>query len=161
MKLKMKGGNRPERDPVLEAIFVRYKAERSSLIPVLQEIQGALGYLPAPAMKAAAAYLRLPEAVVYGCATFYSQFFLTKQGKHNVKVCQGTACHVRGAGLILEAVKRKTGADAGETTEDGKFSVERVACFGSCALAPVVVVDSKVYGKMTPVRTEEIIGKIP
>jgi len=157
----MKGGNKPERDPVLEAIFARHPAERNALIPVLQEIQEALGYLPPHAMKAAAGYLRLPEAIVYGCATFYSQFFLAKQGEHNIKVCQGTACHVRGAGMILQAVKRKTGADAGETTADGQFSVERVACFGSCALAPVVVVDGKVYGKMSPARTEEIIEQIP
>ena len=144
----------------LEDIFSRCRGERSELIPILQDVQGAFGYIPAEAMKAVARFLNLPESVVYGVVTFYTQFHLTRQGKHKISVCQGTACHVRGSGRIMQAVKKSLGIRPGETTEDYMFSLERVACFGSCALAPVMVVDGSVHGKMTPQKAEALLESI-
>ncbi len=120
------------------------------LIPVLQSVQARLGYLPPATFAKVARHLNTPESAVYGVATFYAQFHLTPQGRHKIKVCCGTACHVRGSGKIMSAVEKRLGIGAGETTSDLAFSLERVACFGSCALAPVVVVDEKVHGRMTP-----------
>jgi len=136
----------------LDGVLHRFPAERSSLIPILQAVQEVFGYIPPETMTEVAAYLNVPETAVYGVATFYAQFYLTPQGKHRVKVCQGTACHVRGGTRIMHAVKKALGISPGETTADFQFSLERVACFGSCALAPVMVVDGKVHGRMTPQR---------
>ena len=127
------------------------------LIPALQAVQEKVGYLPPVAFGKVARYFGIPESTVYGVATFFAQFYLTPQGRHRVKVCCGTACHVRGSGGIMSAVCRKLGIEPGETTGDLKFSVERVACFGSCALAPVVVADDKVHGRMTPEATLKLI----
>ncbi|MHC4789800.1 MAG: NADH-quinone oxidoreductase subunit NuoE, partial [Planctomycetota bacterium] len=125
--------------------------------PLLQDVQAEFGYIPAEAMRATARFLRVPETAVYGVATFYAQFYLTRQGKHRVKVCQGTACHVRGGGSVMRAVKKKLGIGPGETTGDYRFSLERVACFGSCALSPVVVLDDKVHGRLTPQQAVELL----
>ena len=141
----------------LQKIFARYSGERSELIPILQEVQEKLGYLPREAMSATADFLGVPESTIYGVATFYAQFHLTRQGKRRIKICQGTACHVRGAPGLIQAVREELGIEPGETTEDFEFSVERVACFGSCALAPVVVLDDKVYAKMTPQRVRTLL----
>ncbi len=131
--------------------------DRGSLVPVLQEIQGKLGYLPAEAMLEVSRHLRVDEATVYSVATFYAQFKLVPTGKHQVKVCCGTACHVRGGPKILEAAERQLGIAPGGTTQDMEYSLDRVACFGSCALAPVVVVDKDVYGRMTPSRVKSVL----
>ncbi len=139
--------------PVLE----RHPRDRSSLIPLLQDVQDELGYLPPEAMREVARHLNLPESNVYGVVTFYAQFHLTRQGRHRVKVCQGTACHVRGGKGVMDAVRKRLGIEPGGTTPDYRASLERVACFGSCALAPVMVVDDKVYGKLTPRRAVKII----
>ena len=141
----------------LKTIFSGYGGERSDLIPILQDVQAALGYIPPEAMTQMAEFLKLPESTVYGVVTFYAQFYMTRQGKHKIKVCQGTACHVRGARRIMAAVRKKLGINPGETTEDYQFTIERVACFGSCALAPVMVVDGKVYGRMTPQKAERLL----
>jgi len=141
----------------LQRVFKRYSGERSELIPILQDVQDALGYIPRQAMSATAKFLNVPEAVVYGVTTFYAQFNLTPQGKHRVKVCLGTACHVRGGKAIMEAVQRRLGIKPGETTDDLQFSVERVACFGSCALAPVMVVNGKVHARMTPQKAVALL----
>jgi NADH-quinone oxidoreductase subunit E len=132
-----------------EAVFTRHSPQRDDLIPILQDIQDACGYISPEAMKATAEFLNVTETSVYGVATFYAQFHLSPQGRHSIKVCQGTACHVRGGKKIAEAIQQELGIGPGETTDDFEFSVERVACFGSCALAPVVVVDGEVYGRMT------------
>jgi NADH-quinone oxidoreductase subunit E len=144
----------------LDEVFARYKGERRELIPILQDVQGALGYLPAPAIAAVAKFLRVAESTVYGVVTFYAQFYLTRQGKHKLRVCEGTACHVRGSKRIVEAIKRKLGIESGQTTADYLFSLERVACVGSCALGPVVVVDNKVHGRMTPQTAEKLVEKL-
>jgi len=144
----------------LEKLFSRYRGEESELIPILQDVQEAVGYIPQEAMTETAAFLGIPESKVYGVVTFYAQFYLTRQGKHKIQVCQGTACHVRGGKRIMQTVKKKLGIKPGETTEDYEFSLERVACFGSCALAPVMVVDGKVHGRMTAQKAEKILETI-
>lgn len=144
----------------LERIFSDFSGIQDELIPLLQQIQAEFGYLPAEPMRRAASFLRVPESDVYGVATFYSQFYLTRQGKHRIKICQGTACHVRGGRRILRAVQKELGIRPGETTGDYMFSLERVACFGSCALAPVMVVDDTVYGRMTPQRALHLLEKL-
>ncbi len=110
-------------------------------------------------MQAIARFLRLPVSTVYGVATFYAQFRFERQGEHVVRSCQGTACYVRGGRRILETVEQGLGIQPGGTTEDYKFSLERVACFGSCALAPVMVVDKTVYGRMTTVKARQILAE--
>ena len=111
-------------------------------------------------MTEIARFLNLSENEVFGVASFYAQFRFTRQGEHNVKVCLGTACHVRGGGPIMETMERELGISAGGTTGDYKFSLERVACFGSCALAPVMVIDDKVYGRLTPAKAKEILANV-
>lgn len=144
----------------LDNIFARYDGAASDLIPILQSIQDAVGYIPPETMKETARFLDIPEATVYGVATFYTQFHLTRQGKHRIKICQGTACHVRGSTEIMRAVEKKLGIESEETTEDFLFSLERVACVGSCALAPVIMVDKKVHGAMTPEKVEALLDTI-
>ena len=141
----------------LDKIFAECDGKPSDLIPILQNIQDVLGYLPGEAMTETARFLRMPETAIYGVATFYTQFQLSRPGRHRIKVCQGTACHVRGAPEITRAVAAKLGIEPGETTDDFEFTVEAVACFGSCALAPVVVVNDHVYGNVTPDRVIEIL----
>lgn len=147
----------PLEDQGVSDILARYDQDRDNLIPILQDVQEHQRYLSAEALAAVAEYLHLSENDVFGVATFYAQFRFTPPGLHHIKVCEGTACHVRGSGHILDAITRTTGIAPGETTADGRFSLERVACFGSCALAPVVVVDDKVYGRMTSAKTQRLI----
>jgi len=144
-------------DEQVKKIFCNYTRDRGNLIPILQDVQKVFGYISAQSMKETANFLNIPQSSVYGVVTFYAQFYLTRQGKHRVKVCQGTACHVRGGKRIMHAVKKTLGIGPGQTTEDYKFSLEQVACFGSCALAPVMVLDGKVHGKMTPQKTEKLL----
>jgi NADH-quinone oxidoreductase subunit E len=134
-----------------------YPGEPESLIPLLQEIQEIFGYLPPGAMEKVAAHLSIPEGEVYGVATFYGQFRLHPPGKHPVKVCEGTACHVRGAGVILESWERRLNIKVGQTTPDREFSLDRVACVGCCALAPVTVVGEKVHGYMAPTKVDGLL----
>ena len=143
--------------PEIEGILKGYDGQRSNLIPILQDVQDTLGYLPEAAVDEVAGHLSLSSNDVYGVATFYTQFRFIPPGKHMIKVCQGTACHVRGSGRIVEELSRSLGIAPGETTEDLKFSLERVACYGSCALAPVVVVDDKVHGRMSAKDTVDLI----
>ena len=139
----------------LDEILSRYIGESGDLIPILQEAQERFGYLPEGVMAGIAKFLRLPESTVYGVGTFYAQFKFTPTGKRVVKVCRGTACHVRGGVRVLNEVERQLGIKPGETTDDLEYSLETIACFGSCALAPVVVIDKTVYGRMT---TKKVAG---
>ena len=123
-------------------------------------MQQELGYLSEEAVSEIARFLNLSESEVFGVASFYAQFRFTRPGGHNIKVCLGTACHVRGGERIMEEMERELGISSGETTGDYKFGLERVACFGSCALAPVMVIDNKVYGRMTPGRAKEILASV-
>ena len=131
--------------------------ERGNLIPVLQMIQQRHAYLSPGSIKMVAEYLEIPTCEVYGVATFYNQFRFHPPGKHHIKVCLGTACHVKGGDIILENFERKLGIKDGETTPDKEFSMERVACVGCCALAPVVVVDEDVNGHVAPSKVEGIV----
>ena len=141
----------------LDDILSHYSGESGDLISILQEAQERFGYLPTEVMQWIAKFLRLPESNVFGVATFYAQFKFTPTGKKIVKVCRGTACHVRGGTRILNEVERHLGIKPGETTDDLEYSLETIACFGSCALAPVVVVDKTVYGRMTNQKVAEIL----
>ncbi len=145
---------REQLSPVLEP----YRGQKESLIPVLQKVQEELGYLPEEAISEIAYFLGLSKSRIYGVASFYAQFRFERQGKHTVRVCQGTACHVRGGRRILEAVMQQIGIQPGETTEDYQFSLERVACFGSCALAPVMVVDKTVCARMTTPKVRQTLA---
>jgi NADH-quinone oxidoreductase subunit E len=134
-----------------------FASRREQLIPILQRIQKRYGYLSAEALRTVAAHLGLAPSEVYGVATFYNQFRFHPPGHHQIKVCLGTACHVVGAGIILENFERKLQIHEGETTPDGEFSIERVACVGCCALAPVVVVDETTHGKVAPSKVEGLL----
>lgn len=124
---------------------------------MLQEVQKKFGYLSREAMQEIASFLEMPEVEVYGVATFYNQFRFIPLGKHHVKVCLGTACHLRGGKLILEALERELGIKVGETAQNGSFSLERVACIGCCMLAPVMVAGDEIHPRMTPFKVEEAL----
>lgn len=143
----------------LEEVLAPYRGQRGATIPVLQKAQQEIGYLPEDVISEIADFLGMTENEVYGVATFYAQFRFERPGEHTVKCCQGTACHVQGGERLLEAIEQELKLKPGQTTtEDYKFSLERVACFGSCALAPVMVVDSTVYGRMTPAKAREVLS---
>ncbi len=129
------------------------------LIPILQQVQHEIGYLPEEALETISLELKIPTSEIYGVATFYAQFHLKPRGRHIIRVCRGTACHVRGSLKILNSVKEITGASENETTEDLRFTVEPVACLGACGLAPVMVVDTQTFGRLTPDMVQGILDK--
>ena len=131
--------------------------KETTLIPILQQIQAEFGYLPSPAMVEVARFLKIPEIDVYSVATFYNQFRLTPPGKHSVRVCMGTACHVKGGHITLEAWQRRLKIEPGQTTSDREFDLDTVACVGCCAMAPVTVVDKRVEAKADPTRVDGIL----
>ena len=131
--------------------------ERSKLIPILQFIQEKLAYLPAEAIHIVADHLNISPSEVYGVATFYNQFRFNPPGRNPVRVCLGTACHVKGGDIILENFERKLEIKEGETTDDREFSIERVACVGCCALAPVILMGETVHGHMQPSKVEGLV----
>lgn len=137
------------------------KAERAGqVLPSLQKIQREFGYLPKEAIPAVAAFAGVPESHVYGVATFYAHFKFTPPGKHHITVCCGTACHVRGSSKLAGDLQDRLQIKPGETTPDGNFSLETTACFGSCALAPVIVIGGKVQGRMTRSRIMKTIDTL-
>jgi len=138
-------------------LFSSKSLNKTKIIYVLQQVQGKFGYLPRETMSYIAEKLNIPQIDVFGVATFYAQFRFNKPGKYTIKVCEGTACHVRGGKRIRQTIESDLGITPGETTEDGLFSLERVACMGCCALAPVMVVDNEVYGSATPTKVTEIL----
>lgn len=141
----------------LNEILSHYAGKKDELIPILQEAQEEFRYLPVEVMQGIARFLRLPESTVYGVSTFYAQFKFFPTGKKKVRLCRGTACYVRNASRILEEVEKQLSIKPGETTNDLEYSLETIACFGSCALAPVMVVDDNVYGRMTPKKVAQIL----
>jgi NADH-quinone oxidoreductase subunit E len=141
----------------LAEILSSHKKEKKNLIPLLQEVQASLGYLPKEAMQKIAGFLEIPEMEVWGVATFYNQFRFAPLGKYHTVVCMGTACHLAGGRLILDTLERELDIKVGETTEDCDFSLERVACIGCCMLAPVITIADKIHPKMTPFRVEETL----
>jgi NADH:ubiquinone oxidoreductase subunit E len=142
----------------LHEIFTRHTGDRQELIPVLQETQEKFRYLPAAAIKEIAGFLHISESTVYGVATFYAQFKLTPLGKKVIRVCRGTACHVRGASKVLSEIEKRLGIKAGETTPDLEYTLETVACIGACALAPTMTIENETYGKMTVAKVAEVLG---
>jgi NADH:ubiquinone oxidoreductase subunit E len=142
---------------LLEPILTKYEGERGALIPVLQKAQSIYGYLPREVLQLIAKRQGLPLSKVYGVATFYSQFYLERRGRHILRLCDGTACHVKGTPQLLNAVREQFGVDAGETTEDYELTVEIVYCLGSCALAPVAVLDDEVIGRT---RRETLLRRL-
>lgn len=155
--IPMEIGTEENTDRTIADIFSHYKKDRKNLIPLLQEIQRGLGYLPKKAMQEISDFLAIPKVEVWGVATFYNQFRFVPLGKYHTVVCMGTACHLAGGKLILEALERELGIKVGETAEDGNFSLERVACIGCCMLAPVTVIGNKIYPRMTPFKVEEVL----
>jgi len=142
----------------LDDIIAGQKATgRAALIPVLQQSQAHYGYLPEPVLERVARRLGLPVSTVYGVVTFYSQFHLTPRGRHTIRSCQGTACHVRGAKKVLEALQRGVGIKPGETTRDLRFTLEIVACLGCCFLAPSMMIDDQYFGKLAPRDVEAVL----
>jgi NADH-quinone oxidoreductase subunit E len=142
----------------LKVIFSRHTTGREELIPILQETQRAFRYLPEPAIRSIAQFLNIPVSVVYGVSTFYARFRLAPRGKKTIRVCRGTACHVRGAGKVLAELEKVLGIKAGETTPDNEYTLETVACVGACALAPVIMIDNETFRKMTPRKVAEVLG---
>ena len=142
----------------LNGILSSYQGNEDQLIPILQQVQLAFGYLPETAMRKIAKFLNLPESTVFGVVTFYAQFRLVPSGRNMITVCRGTACHVRGGARILREVEKQLGVKPGETTSDFEYSLETVACFGACALAPVMVVNDKVQGRMSTAKVREMLG---
>lgn len=143
----------------MRGILAPFQGRQVVLIPALQAVQEKFGYLPEVAMEEIGRVAGISQNVVYGVASFYSQFRFTKPGEHMIKICLGTACHVQGAASLVESLERELHIATGKTTPDGKFSLEEVRCFGSCALAPVIVVDSQVYGNVTTTKTKEILDE--
>jgi NADH-quinone oxidoreductase subunit E len=144
------GPKRADDRAAIAGVIARYAGNKGAVIPVLQEVQAALGWLSPGTLAAVAGGLGIPVSQIYGVATFYTQFRLKPVGRHLVRVCHGTACHVSGAEKISEALRSSMGAGDGETTADGKFTVESVACLGCCSLAPVMMIDSETFGRLTP-----------
>jgi len=149
--------NRGEVDNTLADIRQKFAGKPDEVIPILQSVQEALGYLPERAILEVASLVGVPSSTVFGVATFYAQFRLQPVGKHIIRVCRGTACHVRGSGRIQRDIQARLEVAPGETTQDRLFTLETVACFGSCALAPVVVIDGSVYGRMTSSKIGRIL----
>jgi NADH-quinone oxidoreductase subunit E len=142
---------------VLEAMA---PVSSGDIIPLLQRLQEAYGYVPRDIVLEVCERTGLPASRVFGVATFYEQFHLEPRGRHLVRCCRGTACHVRGAPRVIDAVRDALGIDDGQTTEDRLFTLETVACLGACALAPVVVIDGKYHGQVTPRRMESALRRI-
>jgi len=132
----------------------------SNLIGVLQAVQERFGFLPAAALRQASRRMRIPLSRIYGVVSFYAQFYTEPHGRHTVRCCRGTACHVRGGKKVIQAVGDALNLDDGETSEDMMFSFETVACLGACALSPVVVIDGAYYGKVTPRRIQTVLSRI-
>lgn len=138
-------------------ILKGFGKKRSNLIPILQKVQGKLGYLPREAMLETAQFLDIPEIDVYSVVTFYNQFRLNPPGKHSLRVCLGTACHMKGGYITLDAWKRRLSINRGQTTPDREFDLDTVACVGCCVMAPVTVVDDKPEGKVEPTKVDGIL----
>lgn len=149
----------PEQVEKLSSIIEKHKGQPGGLIPVLEEAQVCLEYLPLSVQKKIAAGLNLPLSRVYGVVTFYSFFTMTPRGKHTVRVCLGTACYVRGGKALAEAIEKQFGITEGETTADRMFTLESVRCLGACGLGPVVVVDDDVHGRVKPAKIKDVLSQ--
>ncbi len=141
----------------ITAVLEDCKAEAANLIPALQKVQGAYGYLSQDAISRISRWLRISENEIYGVASFYAQFRFTRPGDHPVRVCLGTACHVKGGEQILDVLQRRLDIRPGEATPDGIYQLDRVACLGCCALAPVITIDDKIYAQTSVLKVQELL----
>ncbi len=146
-------------DERVQAVLAPFEGKPRDLIPMLQAVQTEFGYLPEPAMIGIAKAAGVPDSQVYAVATFYAQFRFTPIGRNHIMVCRGTACHVRGAPRILEGVQQELGVEEGQTTSDGEYSLETVACIGACGLAPCLTINKKVAAKMTPKKISKLLKR--
>ncbi len=143
----------------LSKLKQEFNGEPADLIPVLQRVQKADGYLSRDAIARVSRWLKVSEHELYGVATFYAQFRFTTPGRHHIKACLGTACHVQGGEQMLDVLQRRLDIKPGETTDDGEYDLERVACLGCCALAPVVTIDEKTYGQMSVLKLQRSLDE--
>ena len=135
------------------------EGEPGDLIPILQQVQKEYGYLPQDVLLEISEQTKIPASRIYGVATFYEQFYLEPRGRHIIRCCRGTACHVRGGRDVIRSITRSIGIEEGQTTDDMEFTFETVACLGACALSPVMVIDGIYYGKMTARKVKSILGR--
>jgi len=149
----------PDLQP-LEAILEEFEGQKGAVIPILQRIQDAYGYLPKEIMAVTSRKTKIPLSQLFGVATFYAQFRLKRRGRHLIRICDGTACHVRGAGKIVERMEQELGIRAGQTTADYRVTCEVVYCLGSCGLAPVAVVNEQTIGKIAPEKMSAILKSL-
>ena len=143
-----------------QEIMSKYKLEKDNLIPILNEIQEKYGYIPKIAQEEISNYLNIPMAEIYGVVTFYSRFTLEPKGEYNISVCLGTACFVKGSQKILDRLKDRLKIEEGQTTEDGKFSIDTPRCVGACGIAPVFTVNNEVYGRATVKKLDEVLNEL-
>ncbi len=149
----------PEKKAALDAVIAKYKGEKGCVMRVLQEAQGIYGYLPIEVQKAVSIGLDVSMAEIYGVATFYSQFALNPKGEVAIAVCLGTACYVKGSGDLVDKITEILGVKAGETSADGKYSLDATRCIGACGLAPVLTINDEVYGRLTAAEIPDILKK--
>jgi NADH-quinone oxidoreductase subunit E len=141
------------------SIFSEFKGGEGNLIPILQKTQERFGFIPKEAVRRISRFLKISENQIFGVASFYSQFRFTAPGRNSIKVCLGTACHVRGGQILCDAAERELDVKPGETTKDRRYDLERVACLGCCALAPVIRVNDDIHSRMTVIRLKETLDK--
>lgn len=148
-------------DPAFIDSVVERHGDTGTLIAILSDIQKEYSYLPRAALQRVSQTLRIPESQVFSVSSFFKVFSLAPRGKHAIKVCRGTACHVKGAGLLLDKLKRDLGIEEGETTADGRFTLETVRCVGCCSIAPVVMIDETAHGRLTQAALPKIVRETP
>lgn len=148
------------KDKDLEKILKIYKQDKDNLIQILNEVQEHYGYIPLHAQKAISEYLDIPMAEIYGVITFYARFTLKPKGKYHIAVCLGTACYVKGSQKIMDRLQERLKITSGETSSDGKFSIEATRCVGACGLAPVFTVNGEVYGKATVQKLDQVLDEL-
>jgi NADH-quinone oxidoreductase subunit E len=147
-------------DETLNMIMSEYQGKEDEIIPILQKVQDSFGYLPEHYLQEIARFTKVPESQVYGVATFYAQFRFTPRGENHSMVCQGTACHVNGSPKILDEIETALGIKEGETTDDLEYSLETVACIGACSLAPTVMINGKVEGKLDSKKVRKLFNRV-
>jgi NADH-quinone oxidoreductase subunit E len=157
--VKGRSGGMENKSAPMKRIFEEFPVEAGSLIPILQKSQEEFGFISPQVVAWIAAFLKMTESEIYGVASFYSQFRFLPKGRHTITVCLGTACHVRGGAIILEAMERYLEIKTGECTPDKRFDLDAVACLGCCALAPVVKIDGNIYGNMAVIKIKELLEK--
>ena len=153
-KAAIPGPAQPEITALLDELSI---SPASNLIGVLQQVQDRFGHLPAAALREVSRRTRIPLSRIYGVLSFYAQFYTEPHGRHTIRCCRGTACHVKGAGRVLDAIERELGVKEGETTPDLNFYLETVACLGTCFLAPVMMIDNLYFGSLTPQRVQSVL----